>query len=272
MAGPNPQPFYSSDDLGTEVYDAVAELHIAGSPVEGDVEFFRLLARETGGPVLEVGCGTGRVAAALAGDGLEVVGVDLSGPMLRLAERRRATLPAEVAARLEFVEADMTDFDLGRTFALIVVPSRVFQFALAPETQRATLASMRRHLAPQGRLVLDLFDPRLDLCLPDAVPPAGLETIRHPVTGNDVRIERLSRVNDPLNQVFDEVWQTTELDAAGHGIRSVRERLSLRWTYRWEMHHLLELAGFEIVAEFGDFKGSPPAYGREQVWVVRALA
>ena len=65
MASPNPQPFYSSDDLGTEVYDAVADLHIAGSPVEGDVEFFRLLARETAGPVLEVGCGQGVVMSRI---------------------------------------------------------------------------------------------------------------------------------------------------------------------------------------------------------------
>jgi SAM-dependent methyltransferase len=270
MAGPNQHPFYATDDLGTEVYDAVTDLHIAGSSVEGDVEFFRSLARDDGGPILDVGCGTGRVSVALAADGHEVVGLDLSGPMLGLAERRRATLRSEVAARLAFVQADMTDFDLGRAFALIVVPFRVFQFALSPEAQRSTLAAMHRHLATGGELVLDLFDPRLDLCLPDAAPPPSLEVVRHPATGNDVRIERLERINDPVNQLFDEVWQTTEIDAAGHPIRSLRETLSLRWTYRWEMRHLLELAGFEVVAEFGDFKGSPPAYGREQVWVVRA--
>jgi SAM-dependent methyltransferase len=266
---PDRIPLYASD-LGTEVYDAVTELRIAGSAVEGDVDFFRSLAARTGGPILDVGCGTGRVSAALAGDGYEVVGMDLSPAMLGQAHARRGTLPPPVAARLSFVEGDMTGFDLGRTFALIVVPYRVFQFALTESAQRSTLAALRRHLAPAGELVLDLFDPRLDLCLPGAEPPQIIEVVRHPLTGADVRIESLERANDPLSQTFAEVSQTTELDAAGRVLRSVHETLSLRWTYRWEMRHLLELSGLEVVAEFGDFKGGPPAYGREQVLVVRA--
>ena len=268
MAGADPS-FYTTDDLGTEIYDAFADLHIVGSSVEGDVEFYRAAARRTGGPVLDVGCGTGRVAFALTADGRDVVGLDRSAPMLALAERRRAGQPTEVAARLELVEADLTDFDLGRTFALIVTPFRVFQFLLTPEAQRSGLLTLRRHLAPDGELVLDLFDPRLDLCVPDFMGGGEVEVVRHPTTGNDVRVQRLERTNDPVRQVFDEVWRSTEVNAAGEEIRSLRETLTLRWTYRWEMRHLLELTGFEVVSEFGDFLGSPPAYGREQVWVVR---
>ena len=52
-------------------------------------------------------------------------------------------------------------------------------------------------------------------------------------------------------------------------VRQEEEILRLRWTYRYEMRHLLELAGFEVEAEFSDFRGSPPAYGREQVWLAR---
>ena len=271
MASPAPG-FYETDDLGTEIYDAVAELRIPGSSVEGDVEFFRTAARRAGGPILEVGCGTGRVAFALVEDGWEVVGLDRSAPMLALAERRRAGLAPAVAARIELVEGDMTDFDLGRTFGLIVVPFRVFQFLLTPEAQRSSLGALRRHLAPGGELVIDLFDPRLDLCLPDFRTSGEPEFVRHPVTGHTVRIERLERVNDPLRQVLDEVWCWTEIGDAGEELRSMRETLSLRWTYRWEMRHLLELAGFEVVSEFGDFLGSPPAYGREQVWVAKRKA
>src|SRR5438552_5870730 len=83
-----PRAFYEADSLHTEIYDALAASIIAGSPVAGDVEFYRGLAKETGGPVLEVGCGTGRVAMALAADGHDVVGIDLSVPMVRLAEHR----------------------------------------------------------------------------------------------------------------------------------------------------------------------------------------
>src|SRR5437016_4733520 len=138
--------FYEADSLSTEIYDVRAESIIAGSPVEGDVEFYRHLAGETGGPVLDVGCGTGRVASAIATDGLDVVGVDLSVPMLRLAEKRREALPAVVAGRLSFQQADMTTLALDREFALIVTPSRVFQFMLTTEAQRDALAALRRHL------------------------------------------------------------------------------------------------------------------------------
>lgn len=270
MASSNPPRFYETEGLGTEVYDAMTDVHTAGSSVEGDVPFFRALAERTGGPVLDVGCGTGRVTYALAADGFEVVGLDLSAPMLKQAEARRSALPAEFMANVEFLQADMTSFDLGRTFSLILAPFRVFQFLLTVEAQRSALASMRRHLKPDGRLVLDLFDPRLDLCAPPFLPAGPVESLVHPSTGNVVQVQRLDRTNDPAAQVFIEHWRTTELASDGSVLRTLDESLSLRWTYRSEMRHLLELQGYEIVAEYGDFRGSAPTYGREQVWVVRA--
>ncbi len=270
MGGSEAPRFYATDGLGTEVYDALTEIHIAGSSVEGDVDFFRATAERTGGPVLDVGCGTGRVTLALAADGFEVVGLDLSAPMLKQAEARRSALPTAVRASASFIQADMMSFDLGRTFSLIVVPFRVFQFLLTVEAQRSALASMRRHLNPDGRLVIDLFDPRLDLCAPPSVPPGPIESLVHPSNGNVVHVQRLERTNDPAAQIFIEQWRTTELALDGQILRNLDESLSLRWTYRWEMRHLLELAGYEIDAEYGDYRGSAPAYGREQVWVVRA--
>ena len=187
--GRRPTRFYGRDSLGTEIYDALAELLIAGSPVEGDAEFYVQQARRWGGPVLDIGCGTGRIGIALAEQEVDVVGLDLSAPMLRIAERKRASLPAEIARRLTLVLADMTDFTLDQTFPLIVTPSRSFQFMLTPTAQRAALASMRRHLRPGGALVLDLFDPRLDWCVPgpDANEPSRQATIRNSVTGLNVR-------------------------------------------------------------------------------------
>jgi SAM-dependent methyltransferase len=263
--------FYDRDGLGTEIYDAWAEHLIAGSPVEGDAEFYVEQARRWGGPVLDVGCGTGRIGIALAEQEVDVVGLDLSAPMLRIAERKRAWLTAEVARRLTFVLADMTDFTLDQTFPLIITPARSFQFMLTPTAQRAALASMRRHLRLEGALVLDLFDPRLDWCVPgpDANEPSRQATIRNPVTGLNVRIEVIERTPDPMRQVIDEVWRYTELDESGRQVRTTTERLVLRWTLRSELRHLAELEGFEVDAEYGDFRGGSPAYGREQVWILR---
>src|SRR5262245_25847419 len=197
----DPQRRLYSDSLGTEIYDLQSPYIAAGGPGEGDVAFYRRLAAEQGGPVLEIGCGTGRVSVPLAGDGFEVVGVDLSEPMLRQAEARRASLPPAVATKLTFVQGDMTTLDLGRKFALIITPSRVFQFALTTAAQRAALGAMRRHLRPGGRLVLDLFDPRLDYVAPGAVFPPRAGEVEHPRTGNRVEWEIAGVEPDPLEQL-----------------------------------------------------------------------
>jgi SAM-dependent methyltransferase len=267
-----PRGFYEADSLHTEIYDALGASLRAGARVGDDITFYRKLAVETGGPILDVGCGTGRVAVALASDGHDVVGVDLSAPMLRLAGARRAALPADVATRVSFSQADMLSLDLGRVFALIVAPSRVFQFALTTDAQRQVLAALRSHLRPDGRLVLDLFDPRLDFVVPsDDVTPRGGKVV-HPTTGNRVTWEVARRMPDPARQLIVEDWEFAEIGPSGAVLRTDTERLTLRWSLRSEMRLLTELAGLEVIAEYGDFAGGPPAYGGEQVWVLRTAA
>jgi SAM-dependent methyltransferase len=264
-----PLPHIYSDSLGTEIYDALGIAVRDSGPTQGDIEFFRQLAAEHGGPVLEVGCGTGRVAGALAAAGFEVVGVDRSAPMLRLAEDRRASLPPEVAARLTFVPGDMTTLHLDRQFPLIVAPSRVFQFALTSDDQRATLRAFRAHLAPEGRLVLDLFDPSLEYVVPGAIFPPRSGELVHPKTGNRVEWEITGREPDPIHQLVVSDWSAREIAPSGDVLRDETERLTLRWSTRSEMRLLFELEGLEVEAEYGDFAGGPPAYGKEQVWLLR---
>ena len=266
---PQPRAFYAAESLSTEIYDVLGASISAGSSVGGDVDFYRRLAAETGGPILDVGCGTGRVSLPLAADGHKVLGVDLSAPMLRQAEQKRAALPADVAGRLSFQQADLATLDLGREFALVITPSRVFQFMLTTDAQRQALRALRSHLRPDGRLVLDLFDPLLHLVVPsDDAPSRGGEVV-HPTTGNRVTWAVTGRYPDPARQLIVEDWTATELDAAGEVLRTDVERLTLRWSLRSEMRLLFELTGLEVVAEYGDFNGGPPAYGREQVWVLQ---
>ena len=261
-------PRLYSDSLGTEIFDLQSVAIAAGSTHDGDVGFFRRLAAELGGPILEIGCGTGRVSAALAADGFEVVGIDQSAAMLRLAAERLAGLPSEVAGRLRFLPADMTALDLGRQFALVVAPSRVFQFALTSDAQRAALRACKAHLEPGGRLVLDLFDPRLEYVAPGGVFPPRTGQLAHPKTGNRVEWEIVGREPDPIRQLVVSDWRAREIGPEGEVLRDETERLVLRWSTRSEMRLLFELEGLEVVDEFGDFEGGPPAYGAEQVWVL----
>jgi SAM-dependent methyltransferase len=259
--------FYARDGLHVDCYDAFHAPFLEGF---GDVPFFVRLARRSGGPVLEGACGTGRVAWDIARAGIGVVGFDVSRPMLRRAEAKRAGMPPRARALARFVRGEFRTFDLGRRrFPLALVPFRAFQALLTPGDQRAALRRFRRHLRPGGRLVLDLFDPRLDYCHPGGRAPMKPSTVLHPARGTRVTVASGERVNDPVRQVLREVWTFTERDGRGRVLRRESEVLRLRWSYRHEMRHLFELEGFAVEAEYADFRGAPPAYGREQVWVLR---
>jgi SAM-dependent methyltransferase len=116
--------FYQQPSLFVGTYDVLNSPEKAGMGVEGDVEFYRSLASEQGGPILELACGTGRVAFPLAEGGFRVVGVDRSRPMLAVAESKHRAANQAVASRLEFVEGDMRDFQLHRTFQAVATSVR----------------------------------------------------------------------------------------------------------------------------------------------------
>jgi len=270
VSGSQPAPpLYSASELHPAIYDSMA----ASIPGGDDVAFYRSLAERAGGPVLELGCGTGRVAIPLAHAGFEVTGIDRSAGMLARARRKAEGLEPAVAARLRFVEGDFEETVAGGPFGLIFAAARVFMFVLDPDAQLRLLAALRDRLRPDGLLAIDIFDPRLDLLGPDAPPfQTDRGTFVNPETGRPVRVTVLDRVNDPVGQRFTEHWEFAELDELGHAIRTEMEALTLRWTFRHEMHHLLIRAGLEPVAESSDYSGSPPAYAREQIWVARRAA
>jgi SAM-dependent methyltransferase len=258
--------FYERDSLHVAIYDAMA----ATVPGGDDFAFFRSLAEQTGGPVLELGCGTGRVAIPLAEAGFDVTGIDRSAAMLARARRKAGLLPPEAAGRIQFVEGDFVNAVAGEAFGLIFAAYRVFMSVLEPDDQLRALTAARGQLRPGGILAIDVFDPRYDLLAPGA-PPRQPEPgpYLNPDTGRPVRTTVLDRVADQVAQQFVEHWSFEELDELGHPGRSEVEALRLRWTFRHEMRHLLERAGFVPVAEYSDYAMSPPAYGNEQIWIAR---
>jgi hypothetical protein len=141
---------------------------------------------------------------------------------------------------------------------------------MTPEHQRSALATIHRHLRPGGLLVLQLFDPLLEACAAfDGVPAEpDRGTVELPA-GHRMTRQVLRHTTDPLRQVLIQVWEFTELDDAGKPLRRQEETLRMRWTYRFEMRYLLEVSGFEVEAEHSDFRGSPPRYAGEQIWMAR---
>ncbi|HEY2378756.1 MAG TPA: class I SAM-dependent methyltransferase [Gemmatimonadaceae bacterium] len=252
--------FYSDGGLNVETYDA----RTFGFP--GEIDFWIARAKESGAPVLELACGTGRVSWPIARAGVDIVGIDLSLAMLERAEGKRAGEPKDVAARARFLSGDMANFSLPGHFALTIIPARAFQALLTVEEQRSSLGCIYRHLKPQGRLIVDIFDPRLNLLTEERfLPQRQFAPYRNPLTGHTVSIDVLERVNDHVQQRLAERWRFRETAENGNVVRDEEEHLELRWIYRYEMRHLLELSGFAIEEELSDFSGARPAYGREQI-------
>ncbi len=129
-------------DLSGDAYDArYDERAAAGENVHGEADF---VMRSTPRSVLDAGCGTGRVARELARRGVDVVGVDLDPDMLATARRR--------SPELQWVQADLASFELGRTFDVAVAAGNVM-ILLAPGTEPAVLVNVARHLRPGGLFI-----------------------------------------------------------------------------------------------------------------------
>jgi SAM-dependent methyltransferase len=260
--------FYMKDGIGVSLYDQMHPVNL--SAYDGDIEFFINRAELTGDPVLELGCGTGRVTWEMAKAGFNIVGLDISNAMLSKAEEKRQQCSDDVNQQIRFVQGDMVDFLLNMRFRLIIIPFRAWMVITSPKRQRRSLEGIREHLEDDGTLIINNFDPRLDMCTPGVHDRSKYDhTVKHPVSGNDVMIQITHHINDTLNQTLMEKWKFTEKDAKGKIVREEEETLLMRWTYRWEMMYLFELCGFEVVEEYSDFRESPPDYGKEQIWIVR---
>ncbi|MCE9581084.1 MAG: class I SAM-dependent methyltransferase [Planctomycetes bacterium] len=254
---------YEAGSAGAEFYDL---FHLPGKvpPITGDVAFYVRMARRARGPVLELACGTGRVTIPIAKAGVDIMGLDRAAAMLRIARTKAGDLP------VRFLKGEMKRFNLRRKFALILIPFRSFQNLHTPAEQRECLRCARRHLAPGGRLVINLFDPRLEYCVHGhSEVMSRYRDAVDPVTGNVCQLTVRGRDNDALRQILTEQWRFTVRDKRGRLLRREDRVLSIRWTYRWEMAHLFELEGFKVEKCLGDFRGGPARHGAEQIWVVQ---
>ena len=262
-----PHSFYTEPSFHIEIYEILTctDWAEAGADACFLLERFRNIT----GPILELGCGSGRAAIPLAEAGFEVHGLDASSAMLSVARAKQERLPAPVATRLFLTQGNMRKFEFAIQFGGVYSTFRSFQHLLSAEDQESCLSCIHRHMRPDGILVLNLFDPLYDLLLPgERQGVISSRVVTHPISRNPVRIEVLRRVNDPLSQCFAETWRFTELGPDNSTVvRQEEETLKMRWTFRYEMCHLLRLCGFRVLEEYSDFKKSPPIYGKEQVWI-----
>ena len=126
----------------------------------------------TGGPVLELGAGTGRITLPVAQQGLSVHALDAHPGMLDALRRKTSALPREVRELITITEGDMRRFRLDRTFSFVIIPFRAFLHNLTADDQLACLQCVREHLVPGGRLAFNVFHPSLEFMAQHAGPLA----------------------------------------------------------------------------------------------------
>jgi SAM-dependent methyltransferase len=224
-------------------YDAIAELYDPWSAsVVEDVAFYLEEARRSGGPVLELGVGTGRIAVPIAADGIRVIGVDSSRAMLEICARRAALAGVDVDLRV----GDLRKPPVTERVPLVICPFRSLLHMQTDEDRLSALGAAYDLLGPGGRLVFDVFAP-------DAADIAQT---------HDRWLEREPGIFE--RAVWDESARTLTLSVRDENRETT---MVLAWLSPAEWRGLLETAGFQIEACYGWFDRSPYQGREDTVWV-----
>ncbi len=228
--------------------------------------YLRALADErVAGRVLELGCGTGRIAIPLVRAGYSVTGLDLSPAMIRRARRRRRALPPELAVRLKLSLQDMRTFHFPRRFRAAVVAFSSFN--LLPEThdRRACLERLAATLEPGGVLLMDLAASALA-----GAPVASRHVSTFPMPRRSLLAEKMVEENpDPQRRVLAIHYHYTVRRPDGAAVDSLDVRFELAQVERAELEAGLYATGFDVEAVDGDYRGTSYRSGHPRM-VVRA--
>jgi len=210
------------------------------------------------GEILELGCGTGRVALALAKGGFRVTGLDLSHQMLDIFREKVAKEPPEVAKRIDVIHGNMADFKLGRKFALITAPFRVFQLITAEKDIEGALSCIRNHLADDGIFILNVFNPNQDpLDQTWCREEIFIGELTHEETGIQIARYECREKIDTANQIIYPYLAYKVTHPDGTTERLV-EPLQMKYYYSPQLRALVESAGFTIMDEYSWYDKTRP--------------
>ncbi|MFN0207886.1 MAG: methyltransferase domain-containing protein [Planctomycetota bacterium] len=247
-----PSPF---DD--PESYDLLFET------LDFDIELYRSVVRENGGPVLDLACGTGRILLRLLQDGFETDGVDLFEPMLK-------TLAAKAAALRKnpnLYNCDLSNFKTQRKYKVVLCAFNAFAHNLTQRDQLSSLRCIHDHLQTGGVFVCHMSYPAAQLWSePDGIAILEAE-IPQPKTGGFVRIYD-TRFKNPIEQTQQSKMEIQILDANRNIINTNKSETTVRWIYKPEFELLLRAAGYSRFDIYGDFDRSPLTRDSQQMIVM----
>jgi len=219
-----------------------------------DLKLYRSLAARGAGPVLELGCGPGRVLAALLEAGRACDGLDLSAVMLDLARQRCQAIGG--AAPWHLILGDMTAFEpQRRDYGLALLVSNTLMHAADSSAQERTLSCVYRHLRPGGTLVLDVFNPPVEELVRQH--GVGYTTDRWTGAAAGSTVTKWVRREVDWGRQLQWTYITYETLFADNRLEQVAARFALRFLWRHEAVLMLEKAGFAVHAVWGSYRKEP---------------
>lgn len=248
-------------------YDRFAWLYdIEYRNIVEDISFYVEIFKDINSPILELGCGTGRLLFPLASNGHKVVGLDISKEMLNISQRKLKKLHPELKERVSFVNGDMCNFDLKETFGGTLIAFNTFMHLLTIEEQDRCIECVYRHLEPGGRLAISVTN----------ITPGIISSQNYYQHNLLFKIEEWDGYLHKYEcRYFDTVHQLIKLnifydiiDNSGQVNRYVREML-LRYYHRYELERLFTSHRFKIESLYGDYDFS--SFKEESpymIWVV----
>ncbi len=249
-------------------YNSFAEVYdLFYGDFEDDLEMYLGFAERTGGPILEIGSGTARVALALADAGHPVSGLEPSAAMRAIAQAKIEE--AQLTDRVRVIAGDMRRFKLDQRFGLIIAPLNTFLHNLTLDDQLATLSSIKKHLRPGGLLVLDCFNPDPAQAADDRRLILQRQVIE-PDTQRPAQLW-LSRSTDWGQQSQELIYLSDRLEADGR-VQRVTLDTQFRFVFRHELHLLLKLGGFDVKDLYGSYNLDPFESNSEKLIVVATPA
>ena len=236
----------SSDGLGVEklVYDA--DIYDGLNTFCGDVPFYLEACRRARGPALELCCGSGRLTLPLLKAGINITGMDFTPSMLAAARRKAL----EQGLPDVFLRGDMLNARLKRKFKLIFIPFNSIQNIYTIEDVEKVFKTVRAHLAPGGRFILDIFNPSIEYMVKMSKLRKGIDSFTTP-RGRKVVLDEICRY-DSASQVNRVTW-VHHID----GGRPIPQKLDMRCFYPLEMDALLKYNDFKTLYKFGSYSKEP---------------
>ncbi len=252
------------EDLEDE-YAPFAEIYDIFYRKTDDLEFYASMAKRFGEPVLELGCGTGRVLLHLAKKGFKITGLDSSRSMLGILEKKLRELPSDVRDRVEVVHGDMRNFKLDKMFKLIIIPFSTIVSNLSLEDGLKTFKNCYNHLENGGALVFDVFIPNFEYL---SKRERRFFDIRELDDGYLILWEVANY--DLTNQLIDVKRYVKILKK--NSSREVVWSFRIRYWFKTELELLLKIAGFEKIEVFSGYNLEPYDYDKNpMIFIAKKL-